>query len=113
MPMRWWGAHGRHPAMNESARVGVRPGEPQSHDHSLFGLLRIKRFPGIGERAFPKVRVEAFGDVGVAHAKISRRKYRKCRSPLNAIPARIAPPTKFKTGFQLALETRCGASVIT
>jgi hypothetical protein len=31
---------------------------------------------------------------------ISRRKYQKCCVALNAIAARIAPPTKFKTGFQ-------------
>src|ERR1700693_1214053 len=39
---------------------------------------------------------------------LSRGESQKARTRLNAIPARIAPPTKFKTGFQLPLETRCG-----
>ena len=78
--------------MDQSARVGMRLCKPQTDADGPLSSPRIKRLPGIGERALAKMRLEAGRDIGRGHGARTLGKIVADR--LNARSRRISPPTK-------------------
>src|ERR1700684_2067138 len=89
--------------MDESARVGMRRGQPEAEDNRIRRLLRIDRLPRIGQRTMPGLKFETLGNINNGH--VEHRDVGERVSPLNAIPASNAPDTKFKTKFRHSFET--------
>src|SRR5271169_6272550 len=98
VPHGFIGQRCNQPAMDETARVGMRRGQPKSEDNRVWRLLRIDRLPGIGEGARPGLALETFGNTGSGHHN-ARGVW--CGTLSNANAMRIAPLTKFKTDSSL------------